>query len=499
MVNWEGLTAKTKGATALKKEQKTQRQVPFYQYMVSLICVAFLVGGTCYIYFNHRYQKQVATVSTTHPSLAKVEALYDEIVANYVGKVNEEELVEGAMKGMAEALDDPYSTYLNQPEATELDQSLAGSFEGIGATITIKDDLPIVAQAPTEDSPAGKAGIKAEDIILQVDNEKTQGKNLTEVVSGIRGEAGTTVRLKIQRGSEIIDLNVKRAEVPIETVKGTIDAKDPSIGAITITTFGANTHEELKQTIKTLRKKGATAFVIDLRQNPGGLLTQVEQMASMFLKNGQTIVKFEDKAGQTSEVVASKELDDGFKVTEPTVVLVDKESASAAEIFAAALKESGNKKIIGTTTFGKGTVQSVKELNDDSEIKLTILKWLTPTNEWIHEKGVTPTIEADYPAYAYLSPISRETVLKEGATSVAVKNVNELLQALGYEVDPASVIYSQATVTAVKSVQSQAHLPETGEIDDATASAIEQALAEKIKENDRAYETGVKELQKEQE
>lgn len=483
---------------ALKKKQRKQRQIPFYQYIISLVCVAFLVGGTCYIYFNYQYQKQLAAHPAVSSSLAKVDALYNEIVTNYVGEVNENELIDGALKGMAEALDDPYSTYLNQPEATELDQSLAGSFEGIGATLTMKDDLPVVAQAPIEDSPAAKAGLKTEDIILQVDEKKTQGKSLTEVVSGIRGEKGSTVRLKIQRGSETFDLDIQREEIPIETVKGTIDSENPSVGAITITTFGSNTYDELKQTVELLRKKGATAFVIDLRQNPGGLLTQVEQMASMFLENGQTIVKFEDKSGKTSKVVASKALDDGFKVTEPTVVLVDKDSASASEIFAAALKESANKKIIGTTTFGKGTVQTVKELNDNSEIKLTILKWLTPNDEWINEKGVEPSIEADYPAYAYLSPISRETVLKEGATSVVVKNANALLQALGYEVDPTSITYSQETVAAVKKFQDKEQLPITGEIDGTTASTIEQAVAEKIKENDQAYKVGVNELKKEQ-
>lgn len=475
---------------------KDKKQVPFYQYIVSIICVAFLAGGSFYIYFDYRYKQQLANQPIQSSNLKKVDELYNEIVANYVGDVDENKLVEGALKGMAEALDDPYSSYLNEPEADELDQSLAGSFEGIGATLTMKDDLPTVAQAPIEGSPAAKAGMKTDDVILKVDNEETQGKTLSQVVSKIRGKKGTEVRLTILRGTETFELKLIRDEIPIETVKGSLDKQDPSIGAITITSFGQKTYEELQETIKSLRKEGATSFIIDVRQNPGGLLNQVEQMASMFLEDGQTILKFEDKNGDTSKAVAGPDLDDGFKVTEPTVVLVDKDSASASEIFAAALKESGDKKIIGTTTFGKGTVQTVKNLNDKSEIKLTVLKWLTPNGEWIHEKGLEPSIEADYPDYAYFSPISREKVLKEGDSSTVVKNVNAILSALGYDVNADSSDYTKQTKTAVTNIQSANNLPVNGELDNETATAIEREIGKKIQENDRAYDTAVKELQK---
>lgn len=398
---------------------------------------------------------------------------------------------------MTEALDDPYSSYLNEPEADELDQSLAGSFEGIGATMTMTDDLPTVAQAPIEGSPAAKAGMKTNDTILKVDDEETQGKTLTQVVSKIRGKKGTEVRLTIARGEETFELKLIRDTIPIETVKGELDKTDPSVGSIKITSFGENTFKELQKTIKTLRKDGATSFVIDLRQNPGGLLDQVEQMASMFLKDGKPIIQFEDKNGNTSEEVASTQLDNGFKVTEPTVVLVDEGSASASEIFAAALKESGDKTIIGTKTFGKGTVQTVKNLNGKSEIKLTVLKWLTPNGEWIHEKGLEPTIKVDYPDYAYLSPISRDKTLKQGDSSPVVKNVNALLKALDYEVDGQSSEFSEQTKLAVESVQKNSELPITGEIDNETATLIEIAIAQKIKDNDAFYEAGIKELKKE--
>ncbi|GGC81531.1 S41 family peptidase [Enterococcus wangshanyuanii] len=476
---------------------KEKRQVPYYQYIISILCVAFLVGSGSYIYFDYQYKKQLADRPMQSNELKKVDALYNEIVANYVGKVDEEKLVDGALKGMTEALDDPYSSYLNEPEADELDQSLSGSFEGIGATMTMTDDLPTVAQAPIDGSPAAKAGIKANDQIIKVDDEETQGKTLTEVVSKIRGKKGTEVRLTISRGSETFELKLKRDTIPIETVKGEIDKKNPTIGSIKISSFGENTYQELKDTIISLRKDGATSFMIDLRQNPGGLLDQVEQMASMFLEDGQTIVKFEDKQGNTSEDKASSELDNGFKVKEPTVVLVDEGSASASEIFAAALKESGNKKIIGMKTFGKGTVQTVKNLNDKSEIKLTVMKWLTPKGKWIHEKGLEPSIKADYPDYAYLAPISRDKTLKIGDSSSVVKNLNALLKALGYEVNAESSDFSEETKNAVAAIQTENELPATGEVDNETADCIEKEVGKKIVENDRAYDLGIKELQKE--
>ncbi|MBM7688615.1 peptidase S41 [Enterococcus ureilyticus] len=476
---------------------KNKQQVPFRQYLISIICVAFLAGGSCYIYFDYQYKKQLADSPTQNEDLKKIDALYNEIINNYVGKVDEKKLVDGALKGMTEALDDPYSSYLNEPEADELDQSLAGSFEGIGATMTMTDDLPTVAQAPIEGSPAAKAGMKTNDTILKVDDEETQGKTLTQVVSKIRGKKGTEVRLTIARGEETFELKLIRDTIPIETVKGELDKTDPSVGSIKITSFGENTFKELQKTIKTLRKDGATSFVIDLRQNPGGLLDQVEQMASMFLKDGKPIIQFEDKNGNTSEEVASTQLDNGFKVTEPTVVLVDEGSASASEIFAAALKESGDKTIIGTKTFGKGTVQTVKNLNGKSEIKLTVLKWLTPNGEWIHEKGLEPTIKVDYPDYAYLSPISRDKTLKQGDSSPVVKNVNALLKALDYEVDGQSSEFSEQTKLAVESVQKNSELPITGEIDNETATLIEIAIGQKIKDNDAFYEACIKELKKE--
>lgn len=476
---------------------KNKRQVPYHQYIISIVCATFLAGGGSYIYFNQQVKNiESKKMATENADLAKVQALYDEILTNYIGEVDKKDLVNGALKGMTEALDDPYSSYLVEPEAEDLNQSLSGSFEGIGATMSLVNDLPTVAQAPVEDSPAAKSGLKAEDVILKVDDETTEGKTLAEVVNKIRGKKGTEVRLTVERKGEVFEVKIIRDTIPIETVKGNIDKANEEIGTIRITSFNENTFDEFKKAITTLRNDGAKSFVIDVRQNPGGLLNQVEKMASMFLKDGQTIIQFEDKNGNTMKKEASEELDGGFKVTEPTVVLVDEGSASAAEIFAAALKESGKKEIVGTKTFGKGTVQTVKDLNDKSEIKLTVLKWLTPNGKWIHEKGLEPTIKADYPDYAYLMPISRVNTWKKGDSSPAIKNINAVLNGLGYDTEKESNDFSEKTKTAIEKAQQEAGLEITGEINEETAAYLELSLFNKIKENDVPYKKAIEEIEK---
>ena len=453
---------------------KNKRTVPFYQYIISLLCVAFLAGGSSYIYFDHRVKKMSQEGAITNADLSKVQDLYNEISTNYVGEVDKNELVEGALKGMSEAIGDPYSTYLNESAANE----------------------PVVAEAPVADSPAEKAGIKEGDIIEKVDGTATKGMKLAEVVSKVRGKKGTSVELTIQREGETKNISIKRGKIPVKTVTGELDKNDAQIGSIKITSFGKKTYQELKETITNLRGKGAKSFVIDVRQNPGGLLDQAERMASMFLKNGETIVQFEDKKGRTMKEVASKELDGGFKVKEPVAVIIDGNSASASEIFAAALHESANVPLIGTKTFGKGTVQTVKDLNDQTEIKLTVLKWLTPKGEWINEKGIEPTIKADYPEYAYLKLIPRDKTLKEGDQSEDIQNLNAILAVLAYPIDENNANYTAETKAAVSDLQQKNGLPVTGEIDNETATKIEATLGKLILENDAAYDTAVKEIQK---
>lgn len=469
-----------------------KRQVPFHQYLISLICVAVISGGAVYTAMNEPIL--VRETEETNDELEKIHALYESLQSNYYTEVDKDQLVEGALRGMTEALDDPYTTYLGKDEAQELAQSLSDSFEGIGATLTMVDNLPEVAQAPIKDSPAEKAGLRLHDKILKVDGEETTGKTLNEIVLTIRGEKGTDVTLTIERNSEVFDVTITRGKIPIASLHSELDDAH-NIGKIQISSFNESTAKELQQAITDLREAGATSFSIDLRQNPGGYLNQVEIMASMFLEDGKTIVQFSNQDEIIGKSEASTELDGGFKVTEPVVVLVDGGSASASEIFAAALKESGNIPVIGTRTFGKGTVQSVNGFGDQSEIKMTVQKWLTPDGEWVNDGGLEPSIEVDFPDYAYLAPLPKDRIFKEGDEADSIETLNTFLGVLGYEVEGNQ--YTEATRLAVQEFQTKEELTVTGEVDAETALRIERAITEHLRETDQMYDKAVEVLTEE--
>ena len=466
-------------------------QVPFHQYIISIVCTAIVSGGVVYTLQN---KPEVVVETAANDELKKVHRLYETLQEDYYKKVDKDVLIEGALRGMTEALEDPYTTYLGKEEAAEFSSSLADSFEGIGATLSLVDEIPEVAQAPIKGSPAEKAGLKVHDQILKVDNKETKGKALNEVVQSIRGEKGTEVTLNVKRNDDVFDVRIVRDTIPVASLYAEMDENNVT-GKIQITSFNESTASELQTAVEELRKKGAESFVIDLRQNPGGYLDQVEIMASMFLKDGQTIVQFATDDEIVGESQASEELDGGFKVTEPVAVLVDGGSASASEIFAAALKESADVPIVGTTTFGKGTVQAVNGFGDQSELKMTVQKWLTPTGEWINEKGLKPTIEVDFPAYAYLPPMPKEDTLKSGDQSEVVKNLNTFLKVLGYETSGDT--FTEQTTQAVRDFQAEKELEVTGNVDGETAAAIEWAIAEELAKTDQMYEKARDTLMKE--
>ena len=238
--------------------------------------------------------------------------------------------------------------------------------------------------------------------------------------------------------------------------------------------------------IEKLRKAGATSFVLDLRGNPGGYLDQVERMASMFLADGDVIVQFGLKEEIVGEVRASSELDQGFKVTEPVVVLVDGGSASASEILAAALQESAGVPVVGMQTFGKGTVQGVQSLDEQSEIKLTIQKWLTPKGNWLNEVGVTPDNVVDFPEYAYYSSLLQDEFVVLGDTSEKAQELNQFLEVLGY-MDEVEDTFKESTQAALSLFQEENELTVTGALDLATAVKLEEQLRVKLRENDPMY------------
>ena len=423
----------------------------------------------------------------------QIEKVFYYLKQNYLDKnITNEQLIQGALKGMAESVGDPYTTYLVNDETAQLDETVNGAFGGIGAELK-SDQSRVVISTTMEGSPSQQVGLQADDVITKVDGEDMTGKTISEVVKKVRGEVGTDVVLTIERAGTSLEVKLTRASIAINTVKAELDKEDASIGHVRITSFAKNTADELEKAVKDLTEKGAKSFVFDVRYNPGGLLDQAYKVANMFLKDGEPIVQVEDRFGEKTIYKASSSIGE-FKITQPYVLLVNEGSASASEILAAAVKEGAGAQIVGAKTYGKGTVQSVVDITDNSELKYTNAKWLTPEGNWIHKEGVTPTKEVNLPDYAFLKIIDARETLKVGSVSQNVLSVETILKGLGYSVT-VDGYFDEATKDAVKAYQQKEGLTVTGEVNEETAQNLMNSVRALIQQNDTQYQAA-KELLK---
>jgi carboxyl-terminal processing protease len=336
------------------------------------------------------------TSSETAAKTKEIESLID----NYFYFDQDEELREESYyDGLLEGLDDPYSVYYTPEEYEKLMEDDGGEYVGIGAVVSRNmETMNVYVVKPIVGSPAEAAGILPEDIIVSVgDVDVTTDMELDEVVSMIRGEEGTTVTLKIYRegDTDYRYIDVTRAVVQNVTVSS--EMLDDNIGYIQVEQFIENTPEQFEEQIDDLLSQGAEGLVIDLRDNPGGLLTAVTEMCDYIVPDDMgdgLIVSTKDK---NDRVLEEWKLEDGHSVDVPMVVLVNGNSASASEIFTGCMKDYGLATIVGTTTYGKGIVQSVIPLSDGSAIKITIAKYFTPSGNDIHKVGIEPDVEVELP------------------------------------------------------------------------------------------------------
>ncbi len=315
---------------------------------------------------------------------------WDLIEKNYtIEPLDRQKMVYGAIAGMVDSLGDPYSTFLTPEENASLNEDMKGIFGGIGAEIGYRDNAMTVI-APLKDSPAEKAGIMAGDKIVQVDDKSSEGLSVDELVDLIRGEEGTTVKILIDRNGEMMPFEIVRATIVDKTVKW--EMKDGQIAYVEIRQFKQDTAEELDKEIGDILAQDPKGIVLDLRNNPGGYLDVVVDVASRFINEGQAVV-FEE-SGDTKKAYKAV----GGKRFEniPIVVLINEGSASASEILAGALKDYQLATLVGKTTFGKGLVQGISELKDGSALKITVAKWLTPNGNNINKDGIKPDVEVEY-------------------------------------------------------------------------------------------------------
>ncbi|WP_458415388.1 S41 family peptidase [Schinkia sp. CFF1] len=433
----------------------------------------------------------------TEKDAQKIEQALELISSSYVEKVDKKKLVEGAISGMVNTLEDPYSVYMDKETAGQFEQSLDSSFEGIGAEVSMTDGKVTIV-APFKDSPAEKAGLKPNDFILSVDGKSLTGLDLYEAVLKIRGEKGSKAILEVQRAgvTGTLKVEVTRDEIPIETVYSSVkNYQGNKIGYIEITSFSEDTAKDFASQLKDLEKKKIAGLVIDVRGNPGGYLQSVEDILQLLVTGDKPYIQIEDRNGQKKRYFSSlKE-----KKNYPINVLIDKGSASASEILASALKEAGGYDLVGETSFGKGTVQQAVPLGDGSNIKLTLFKWLTPDGNWIHKKGIKPTVEVKQPDYFYSSPIQidKEPLVYD-TNNEQVKSAQLMLKGLGFEPGRHDGYFSKQTEVAVQAFQEANKLPVTGQIDKDTAKKLEEKIIEEVKDekNDIQLETAIKTLYK---
>ena len=306
------------------------------------------------------------------------------------GKMEDEKLVEYAIRGIVAATDDPFSEFLTYDDYMELNGELAGSFEGIGAEIG-KRNGQVVIIAPLKNAPASKAGLRAGDMIVEVDGKSTVDFSTTDVVKLIRGKKGTPVNIVVFRESinERKEFEIIRDKINIPSCD--VEFTNDNIAVLHIYNFYDNAVKEFYQAVNTIQERNPKGIVIDLRNNPGGYLEAYLEMANNFFKKGEVVLIEDFNGKQENETKVS--LRDGYFKDKKIVVLINGGSASAAEILAGALRDNNNVKIVGEKSFGKGSVQELMPLKNNNFLKLTIAYWLTPNGTNISKKGIEPDIE----------------------------------------------------------------------------------------------------------
>ena len=314
---------------------------------------------------------------------------YNNLVDNYYDKIQEKDLIDSAIDGMISSLDDPYSVYMNGKETEEFNQTVDGSYVGIGATVGSRDGNNYIISM-FDNSPAKAAGLKDGDVFLRVDNTDVSSLEISKLTDMIKGKENTKVEITVLRDNEEITKTLVRHSIEIPTVTDKVFERDgKKVGYIYVDSFAATTYKQFKKSLLKLEDKNINSLIIDVRSNPGGHLNQVTKVLELFMDKKHVLYQVEFKGAKTKKYSTSS-TNRNYDI----VVLIDSASASASEILAAAFKESySNATLVGSKSYGKGTVQKAYHLSSGSSFKYTTEKWLTPKGNWIDQKGVNPDVE----------------------------------------------------------------------------------------------------------
>ena len=349
-----------------------------------ILCLFFLIS----IFF---LKNSYASENDIYKKIDLFGEVLDKINKEYVDEIDQSEGMDAAIDGLLQSLD-PYSGYMSPKTFDEMQTDTSGEFGGLGIEVTMESGVVKVI-SPIDDTPASKAGIKAGDYIVKIDNTQVQGKSLTEAVDLMRGPVGSSIELTIRRRGEkkALIFEVTREIIEIKSVKA--DLLDKNIGYLRLTSFNENSAQQIEKEIKKLEKnKNIKAYILDLRNNPGGLLSQAITISDFFLENGEIVSTKSRKSSENRKWFAKKgDITNGKTL----IVLINYGSASASEIVAGALKDHKRAILLGENSYGKGSVQSIIPLKNKGAIRLTVAKYYLPSGKSISEVGVSPDIEID--------------------------------------------------------------------------------------------------------
>ncbi len=428
---------------------------------------------------------ELAEPSEKDPNQALFEEALEGIDSNFYKDISRDELYEAAIRGLFNALDDPFSRYMTKEEAQQFREGLGEEFVGVGVTVENVDNNVVVRKVWT-DSPAEAAGMRPGDTVTHIDGEDFRHKSYLDTITALVGEEGSTIELGVRRPGleEILTFTMERERIPNPSVTHEIfEIENRTIGYLKINQFGEKTAGLVESTLAEFEdEKGIDGLIIDVRDNTGGYLTSVKEILDMFLAEGE-LPMF-----SIEQVFAGTPIKEDYEAsgteTKPydIKVLINSYSASAAEVFAMAMMEKGGYDVIGTPSYGKGTMQIPVHLEDESQLHISAGRWFTPEGNWIHFDGgdmehVQPTIEIEQNPYhyAYSVHLTEGEVLEYDLVSTKVANMQKILSAYGYDIRTDGY-FDSATELAVEDFQEENDLPVTGKVDEATALALSEFL-----------------------
>lgn len=462
---------------------------------IFLLVIAVVVAVGIFFGYNKLQKKD----QKEQANFAVVNELHELITAETVYDITSEKLVEGALRGMANAINDPYSTYYTEQEAAFHKQTLASERVGIGLELSEVNGKFIVV-APVKASPAEKAGIRPLDELVQVNDTRLEGMTFGEVMKLMQGKEGETLELVLFRPEldSHIKLSVKREKLKNTTVQTQLlEVEDVKIGYIMISLFAEKTAEEWKNALDILFAKDIEGLIIDVRDNPGGYLHSVAQMMSMFEQKETIFAYMQNHEGATEplKTKSSEAFEPYAKQLQsmPITILQNEGSASASEVFAGALQDWKRAVLIGVTSFGKGTVQQTWELQNGGEVKLSTNKWLTPSKRWIHQVGIEPDLEVEqHPLYKMEMKLLKGR-FEVGEYSEEMAYSQRVLSELGYNIGRTDGFFDMDTANEVEKFRKKYDLQDGRHVDEVFFRELTAQL-QKFKQdpvNDMQLQMGV--------